>query len=1008
MKNATLSGKPYAGKQHVRFDEGEVASTATPRRGSLLYKKQVIGVFAILTAVSAFAAAKYYTGPDGGDWHVDGNWYPANVPTISDPIIFGNGLQKTDLTVHLRGKDAWGFYLYAWEVDSGSKVNDGTWTNIVTLLGEGATLTLDGTQNGQLSVNQRRKLVLDNITIKDFGDGGGGGGFAASGWSILRNGTKVIGSPEKSTYLNAAKGAIVEMDDSSISVDTFAMSPGSSISLRHGSSLTFNRHYMTESQLAGINAEVIDGDVLCGSFLIATTGFLPQRSGTLSGKSFYPVCASDGSSAYRLGGSLMITNQTDTGLYITNSIVFYGDGKIFEGLMSAPDGRSDIACTLDVSEFRARASVMNVGKLVFGDNIVIGSLLGGLPLFYSCDLTGRTSVDTAYPDGGVMQSGSSMTASFLPGSALSVYGGGMFRVAPGFRADSIAELTVGAGTTLKIPLSYFARMKTHDFRLAKGAVIDMTASGGVNSSYNRINAIGKVEIDPEATIKLINTGAGVSPLITALDEITPPKFVFSSDETPEILHVGGCYYAAYSPSISRNWYTWNGTKGGSWSDSNNWQSHKPDATHGAVLEGLAGLGGMVSSVVTNDVEGGVTTPFIYAYNTAGPFIIRGNKLTLTSSDVNVYGGRTYTVGVETSSGSAICSQSLFPLIIEAPIEGTGERFCVLAGGNGYETTCICLRGDVNVPNGEFVPSGDVVVDGKVTAKDLAFAERLPAACSSGSLGAWNTTVLTIRDGGEVEITNPTVSQTNGTVWIAQGGKLTINGDFSWTDVAKVHKVDGTLAVACKLKGTGVETYYGKGSVEVAGIAAGTTAKFGQGITLAPTDATAANWAGVIAVDGKMKFAPADDWALPANVSVVRPGSVLEFAGSGRTVLSAAPTGADYDISVSGKLVIANDVTVPYAKFAAGATLAFARKGDGTIPTLTVNGDVDLTGVTLTGCTDEDADAMYKTVVLKVPHGCRITGVPAQTDHFKFAVFEDDDGGQSLVASRRKGLLIILR
>ena len=33
-----LNGKPYAGNPHVRFDEGDVASAATPRRGSLLYK----------------------------------------------------------------------------------------------------------------------------------------------------------------------------------------------------------------------------------------------------------------------------------------------------------------------------------------------------------------------------------------------------------------------------------------------------------------------------------------------------------------------------------------------------------------------------------------------------------------------------------------------------------------------------------------------------------------------------------------------------------------------------------------------------------------------------------------------------------------------------------------------------------------------------------------------------------------------------------------------------------
>ena len=36
-----LDGKPYAGNPHVRFDEGEVASAAKPRRGSLLYKKSL-------------------------------------------------------------------------------------------------------------------------------------------------------------------------------------------------------------------------------------------------------------------------------------------------------------------------------------------------------------------------------------------------------------------------------------------------------------------------------------------------------------------------------------------------------------------------------------------------------------------------------------------------------------------------------------------------------------------------------------------------------------------------------------------------------------------------------------------------------------------------------------------------------------------------------------------------------------------------------------------------------
>ena len=53
-----LNGKPYAGNPHVRFDEGEVASAATPRRGSLLYNKTFLcAAAAMASALCAFAAA---------------------------------------------------------------------------------------------------------------------------------------------------------------------------------------------------------------------------------------------------------------------------------------------------------------------------------------------------------------------------------------------------------------------------------------------------------------------------------------------------------------------------------------------------------------------------------------------------------------------------------------------------------------------------------------------------------------------------------------------------------------------------------------------------------------------------------------------------------------------------------------------------------------------------------------------------------------------------------------
>ena len=50
-----LNGKPYAGNPHVRFDEGEVASAATPRRGSLLYKQLKIRITCTVVAVLVMA-----------------------------------------------------------------------------------------------------------------------------------------------------------------------------------------------------------------------------------------------------------------------------------------------------------------------------------------------------------------------------------------------------------------------------------------------------------------------------------------------------------------------------------------------------------------------------------------------------------------------------------------------------------------------------------------------------------------------------------------------------------------------------------------------------------------------------------------------------------------------------------------------------------------------------------------------------------------------------------------
>ena len=66
-----LNGKPYAGNPHVRFDEGEVAPAATPRRGPLLYRGRSIAL-ALAMVCTAFGTAAGEEALPKGTYSADG------------------------------------------------------------------------------------------------------------------------------------------------------------------------------------------------------------------------------------------------------------------------------------------------------------------------------------------------------------------------------------------------------------------------------------------------------------------------------------------------------------------------------------------------------------------------------------------------------------------------------------------------------------------------------------------------------------------------------------------------------------------------------------------------------------------------------------------------------------------------------------------------------------------------------------------------------------------------
>ena len=58
----------------------------------------VVGIVVMGTMPTAFAASKSYVGADGGNFNVNGNWTPANVPANGDNVTLGdmNPTNSTD------------------------------------------------------------------------------------------------------------------------------------------------------------------------------------------------------------------------------------------------------------------------------------------------------------------------------------------------------------------------------------------------------------------------------------------------------------------------------------------------------------------------------------------------------------------------------------------------------------------------------------------------------------------------------------------------------------------------------------------------------------------------------------------------------------------------------------------------------------------------------------------------------------------------------------------------
>ena len=97
-KREALNGKPYAGNPHVRFDEGEAASTATSRRGSLLYKELNTAGAKVVEKVGGIHTNDLFTLLDPLDrrtnwrdaYHHTSKVYKIEAKKVADAVLAAN------------------------------------------------------------------------------------------------------------------------------------------------------------------------------------------------------------------------------------------------------------------------------------------------------------------------------------------------------------------------------------------------------------------------------------------------------------------------------------------------------------------------------------------------------------------------------------------------------------------------------------------------------------------------------------------------------------------------------------------------------------------------------------------------------------------------------------------------------------------------------------------------------------------------------------------------------
>lgn len=1018
---------------------------------------------ALFAGYTAVALDVYYVNGTSGSWDDGANYTGGKAPGAADMFWYNarrfSPSGNRPVTLSLDGKT---HYLYRFYMDMDGGTAASVDPSPLTILGPG-TLNIHAESGLYHQLSYGREVVFDHIdfVVTNHLDATTkGGGLMPSGKITVKGGR--VEAVDNGSYISVSgdHGTLVLEDGADVTTRQFYMSPGSTVSVKD-SLLAFAGYngndpdVVTSNLRIGANSSFLSLNTTARYF---TKGIIPSETNTLAVVNFHGYSAVqpplEEGAFLPWRGTLVVTNSaastsdTSPQTVFTNSVSIYGRGRLMAcSLRFASEKISEVDLSrIDIGDNIRSYVYTNNATVNFRDTAIglfngnIGATSPGWAAhnIYLC-FHGRTTFDFANPGdsaASVTRTDSQDCILFKDRSELKVTGAGVYNAAWSEMPRRFEMFDIGEDMTVNqrnSDYSVSASLRTRDFRM------------GPNSTYTsgqhnqEIEALGDVEIDP--TAKIVHTPYNTSnnscwSAFRSLAE-TPPTTNLTLTAMPDgysLRWVGGSAFYANDVDITSGFtesygYWLDGGPDCYFSTADNW-GRKTLYKSGTINMTLSGKR---HTVVTNDVDDVAVKTLIFGvghdgYAGSAPFIVRGNPITVTSTNVLSIGANG-----KFSTLPAVFTASAFPHVMEARIDSVQDVMSVATAVESERRGALYFKGGINAPESRFVPMGSIVLGGEVTVRDFNPTNSIGSGTNTrfrSPYGKRNWTEVMLKPGCEMTVSAQTsVNHTDVMLAIMSNATMTVNGPWVWNETNTEHVVRGTLALNGTVGGDAVQGFFGRGTLQVKTTdgSAGGALRIGEGLTLVPT---AADW-GTLPLEVADTASVSNDldvWTYAAaDLAVLRPGRTLVFTGSGDTVIDAPVSAHDIVLRKegTGALVLAAEsdgladsaveiaegslgCTAPQSfkalRMAAGTRLVVDFSTDGGA-LVDVAGDVDIEGVKIVASGEDCAE--WKEV-LRVPAGSRITGTPVIGDRLRVKSETAADGSTVLKARLLRGLMMLVK